>query len=94
MKIVHNGSSFNLGYEQLLENDLIVRANTFVNIYGIVTGNIEMQEYARVTIMGEVKGMIYNNGGKLYIDGIVGGVIENGGVMTLTNTAIIRNRIK
>ena len=94
MKIVHNGSSFNLGYGQLLEDDLTVYANTFVNIYGLVTGNIEMKKFARVAIWGEVKGTIYNNGGNLHIDGIVDGVIENGGEMTITNTAIIRNRIK
>jgi len=94
MKIVHNGSSFNLGYDQVLEDDILVYANTFVNIYGLVTGNIEMKEYARVAIWGEVKGTIYNNGGNLHIDGIVDNVIENRGVMTLTNTAVIRNRVK
>ena len=94
MKIVSSGMSFTLAYGETIEDNLIAHANTFIHIYGLVTGDIDMKELSNVEISGEVKGTVYNNGGNLHIDGIVSSVVENGGVTTTTNTTIIRDRIK
>lgn len=89
----HEGNlsvSDDLHISGMVTGTVTVQDNAHLELTGMVVKDLVVAEGASVNVLGMVCGSVINNGGMLYITGIVGAIHRNGGTTELAPNAIVR----